>query len=394
VSATEIVRAEGISKRFVLHKDKSIKERIINVGRSNSHREDFWALTGVDLSVSSGTTLGLVGHNGSGKSTLLKIIGGIIQPTAGLVRRRGRLAALLELGAGFHPDLTGRENVYLNASILGLTRAETTRYFSEIVEFAGIEEFIDTQVKFYSSGMYVRLAFAVAVHVNPDLLLVDEVLAVGDEPFQRKCINKISEFQKEGRTILLVTHSAEQVSSLCDRVVVLDHGKMIFDGDSTEGLRVLRSTFEAEEAADAPTAAVTGTQLRKVRVRGAELGMGGAIAAGSDLKVEIGYHVERAPSGWIAGIEIENEIGQLVYRINTQGLGLTLPTGSGDYALNIDLPENGLAGGKYSVRASMVTSTGAPLAPYPITATFDIEDDPRGVGVLQFKSTASLTKID
>jgi ABC-2 type transport system ATP-binding protein len=372
VSATEIVRAEGISKRFVLHKDKSIKERIINVGRSNSHREDFWALTGVDLSVSSGTTLGLVGHNGSGKSTLLKIIGGIIQPTAGLVRRRGRLAALLELGAGFHPDLTGRENVYLNASILGLTRAETTRYFSEIVEFAGIEEFIDTQVKFYSSGMYVRLAFAVAVHVNPDLLLVDEVLAVGDEPFQRKCINKISEFQKEGRTILLVTHSAEQVSSLCDRVVVLDHGKMIFDGDSTEGLRVLRSTFEAEEAADAPTAAVTGTQLRKVRVRGAELGMGGAIA----------------------GIEIENEIGQLVYRINTQGLGLTLPTGSGDYALNIDLPENGLAGGKYSVRASMVTSTGAPLAPYPITATFDIEDDPRGVGVLQFKSTASLTKID
>jgi ABC-2 type transport system ATP-binding protein len=160
------------------------------------------------------------------------------------VESRGRIAALLELGAGFHPDLTGRENVYLNAAILGLSRKETDRYFEPIVEFSEIGEFIDTQVKFYSSGMYVRLAFAIAVHVDPDILLVDEVLAVGDEPFQRKCIDKIAEFQKEGRTIIFVSHAADQVQRLCDRVVVMSHGRMIFDGATKPGIAALRKSFD------------------------------------------------------------------------------------------------------------------------------------------------------
>jgi ABC-2 type transport system ATP-binding protein len=168
-----VIRVDNVSKRFILHKDKSVKERLVNFSRSRRHRDDFWALRDVSFDIAMGSTVGLVGHNGSGKSTLLKAIGGIIQPTSGSVSRRGRLAALLELGAGFHPDLTGRENVYLNAAILGLTRQETDKHFDEIVEFSGIEDFIDTQVKFYSSGMYVRLAFAVAVHVDPDVLLVD-----------------------------------------------------------------------------------------------------------------------------------------------------------------------------------------------------------------------------
>lgn len=183
-----IIKLDDVSKRFVLHKHKSVKERIVNFGRGRQFQEDFWALRDVDLEVPLGSTLGLVGHNGSGKSTLLKVIGGIIDPSMGTVSRRGRMAALLELGAGFHPDLSGRENVYLNAAILGLNQKEIDRYFDAIVDFSGIEAFIDTQVKFYSSGMYVRLAFAVAVHVDPDLLLVDEVLAVGDEPFQKKCM--------------------------------------------------------------------------------------------------------------------------------------------------------------------------------------------------------------
>jgi ABC-2 type transport system ATP-binding protein len=161
-----------------------------------------------------------------------------------MVERRGRLAALLELGAGFHPDLTGRENVYLNASILGLSRKQTDDYFDSIVDFSEIGEFIDTQVKFYSSGMYVRLAFAIAVHVDPDILLVDEVLAVGDEPFQRKCMDKIEEFQAEGRTIVLVTHSSKQVVDLADRAIVLSHGRLIFDGDAEEGIEALRRSFE------------------------------------------------------------------------------------------------------------------------------------------------------
>jgi ABC-type polysaccharide/polyol phosphate transport system ATPase subunit len=239
-----VVRAEDVSKRFVIRKEKSLKERIVNFGRSQKHKDDFWALRDVSFEITAGTTLGLVGANGSGKSTLLKVLGGIIEPNDGFVQRRGRLAALLELGAGFHPDLTGRENVYLNSSILGLSRKQTDEYFESIVAFSEIAEFIDTQVKFYSSGMYVRLAFAIAVHVDPDILLVDEVLAVGDEPFQEKCMAKIKEFQSEGRTIILVSHSAKQVEDLCDRVLVLSHGSVVFDGGATEGIAALRESFE------------------------------------------------------------------------------------------------------------------------------------------------------
>lgn len=239
----DVIHVRDVSKRFVIRKDKSLKERVVNFGRSNLHKDDFWALRDVTIDISAGTTVGLVGANGSGKSTLLKVIGGIIEPTDGYVERRGRLAALLELGAGFHPDLTGRENVFLNGSILGLSREQTEEYFQSIVDFSEIEEFIDTQVKFYSSGMYVRLAFAIAVHVDPDILLVDEVLAVGDEPFQRKCMDKIREFQAEGRTIVLVSHSAEQVLELCDRAVVLSHGRVVYDGPTVEGIAALRESF-------------------------------------------------------------------------------------------------------------------------------------------------------
>jgi ABC-type polysaccharide/polyol phosphate transport system ATPase subunit len=238
-----VVRASEVSKRFVIRKDKSLKERLVNFGRSNKHKDDFWALRDIDLEITAGSTVGLVGANGSGKSTLLKVIGGIIQPNTGLVQHRGRVAALLELGAGFHPDLTGRENVFLNGAILGLSRRQTEQYFDSIVEFSEIGDFIDTQVKFYSSGMYVRLAFAIAVHVDPDILLVDEVLAVGDEPFQEKCMNKIKEFQREGRTIVLVSHSSGQIEDICDRVVVLSHGRAIFDGDTQQGLEALRASF-------------------------------------------------------------------------------------------------------------------------------------------------------
>ena len=193
-----VIRTEDVSKRFVLRKDKSLKERIVNFGRSQRHRERLLGAARHRLRDRRGTTVGLIGATAPGKSTLLKVIGGIIQTDSGFVERRGRIAALLELGAGFHPDLTGRENVYLNASILGLSQKQTAEYFDAIVEFSEIGDFIDTQVKFYSSGMYVRLAFAVAVHVDPDILLVDEVLAVGDEPFQRKCMDKIREFQQRG----------------------------------------------------------------------------------------------------------------------------------------------------------------------------------------------------
>src|ERR671919_684028 len=224
------ISVESVAKRFRLFHERasSIKERILRMRRSRA--VDFWALRDISYEIPEGSTVGLVGANGSGKTTLLKIIGGILRPTSGSVTTHGRIAALLELGAGFHPELTGRENVYLNGSILGLSKKETDRYFDDIVEFAELEDFIDNQVKHYSSGMFVRLGFAVAVHVNPSILLVDEVLAVGDEAFQRKCLARVREFQREGRTIVFVTHAMQQIAQICNTAVMLDHGRVAASG--------------------------------------------------------------------------------------------------------------------------------------------------------------------
>ncbi|MDQ1367747.1 MAG: type transport system ATP-binding protein, partial [Acidimicrobiaceae bacterium] len=231
------IQITGISKRFrLLHEQySSLKERAIHFGRIPY--DDFWALRDIDLDISTGETVGLLGRNGSGKSTLLKCVAGILQPTTGEIRTKGRVAALLELGAGFHPDLSGRENVFLNAALLGLSRREIELRFDEIVSFAEIEEHIDQQVKYYSSGMYVRLGFAVAVNMDPDILLVDEVLAVGDELFQRKCLDRVKQFQQEGRTIVFVTHSVDLVRQICDRVAVLDNGEMVACGLPGEAVR-------------------------------------------------------------------------------------------------------------------------------------------------------------
>ncbi len=233
------IEVDGISKRFRVFREKptSVKQRLVT---AHSRSEDFWALRDVSLDVREGSTFGLIGHNGSGKTTLLKCIAGILRPTEGVVRQRGRLAALLELGAGFHPELTGRENVYLNASFLGLSRKETDRVYDGIVAFAELEDFMDNQVKFFSSGMLVRLGFAVAVHVDPEVLLVDEVLAVGDEAFQAKCIDRVREFQREGRTIVLVTHALDTVREICDRAAMLHHGLLHALGPPDDVVREMR----------------------------------------------------------------------------------------------------------------------------------------------------------
>ena len=243
------VDVRNVSKRFRLAHGqyKTVKERLIHGGKRKS-TEDFWALDGVSLTVKEGETVGILGRNGSGKSTLLKCICGVLQPTSGEVAVRGKLAGLLELGAGFQQDLTGRENIYLNGSLMGMAKRDVDKVFDAIVDFSELEEFIDGPVKFYSSGMYVRLGFAVAVNMDPDVLVVDEVLAVGDERFQRKCIGRVKEFQKEGRTILLVTHAADTVRSICDRGVVLSHGHLVAEGEPGEATRIFREGLMAEGA--------------------------------------------------------------------------------------------------------------------------------------------------
>ena len=233
------IEIEGISKMFRLYRERpsSIKQRLLS-GRMRA--EEFWALHEISFAIDEGSSLGLIGHNGSGKTTLLKCIAGILRPTTGTIRYRGRVAALLELGAGFHPELTGRENVYLNAAFLGLSRRDTDRVYDDIVAFAELEDFMDNQVKFFSSGMLVRLGFAVAVHVDPDILLIDEVLAVGDEAFQARCLDRVRRFQAEGRTIVLVTHALDTVRKVCDRAVMLDHGRIHAIGQPDDVVREMR----------------------------------------------------------------------------------------------------------------------------------------------------------
>jgi ABC-2 type transport system ATP-binding protein len=378
MSNPTLVSVKNVSKRFVLHKDKSIKERIVNFSASRRHRDDFWALHDIDIDVSAGSTVGLIGHNGSGKSTLLKVIGGIIEPTTGAVFRRGRMAALLELGAGFHPDLTGRENVYLNAAILGLSRKETDRHFDEILDFSGIESFIDTQVKFYSSGMYVRLAFAVAVHVDPDLLLVDEVLAVGDEPFQRKCMDKIAQFQHEGRTIVLVSHSAEQVGSLCDRVIVLDSGRIRHDGDPADGIRILRNGYERVRRSDLESQH-EGLAYEVVSFETETEFEGDS----TRLIARLGVQINNPTRDWGVGFSIENTLGLRLFNITTFSQRLDLPNTVGRHEVTFEIPDIRLGPGKYLINIGLGNLAGENFDLKTPAGTFDIPGEDYGNGFLR-----------
>ncbi len=238
-----VIEVRGMSKRYRLGAigATSIRDEVHRYwdrlrGRAAANPNDFWALRDVSFDVQPGEVVGIVGRNGAGKSTLLKILSRITAPTSGTAVLRGRVGSLLEVGTGFHPELTGRENTFLNGAILGMTRAEVRRKFDEIVAFAEVEQFIDTPVKRYSSGMYVRLAFSVAAHLEPEILLVDEVLAVGDTAFQQKCLQKISAIRNSGRTVLFVSHSLSTLRQLCDRGVLLDHGSVRFTGSAAETL--------------------------------------------------------------------------------------------------------------------------------------------------------------
>ncbi len=351
-AAIEVV---GVAKRFRLYHEKvhSLKERVIRMGRLPF--DEFWALSDIDLRVEQGETVGLLGHNGSGKSTLLKCIAGILQPTSGTISVTGRLAALLELGAGFHPELTGRENIFLNAAILGMPKREIAKRFDEIVDFAELEQFIDNQVKHYSSGMYVRLGFAVAVNMDPDILLVDEVLAVGDENFQRKCLDRVRLFQREGRTIVFVTHAPDLVRQTCDRATVLDEGRMVAVGAPGEAIRSFREhllarsrAHEAEhlgvvDDAIEPGAAVVAAEgdphepgtdsaqeakrnlavrITDVRVEHPGAGERAYLLPGQPLAVTIAYEAVSRVDDVVFGLAVHDVEGRLVFGTNTDFLGV------------------------------------------------------------------------
>jgi ABC-2 type transport system ATP-binding protein len=242
-----VIRMESVSKQFTLRHAKTLKRMTHRALRGKPLKDSFYAVRDVSFEVQAGESIGLMGHNGSGKSTLLKMVSGVMRPDEGRVGVAGQIAGLIEVGAGFHPELTGRENVYLNAAIIGMSESEINRKFDTMVDFANIGKFIDTEVRHYSSGMYMRLGFSVAVHADCDIFLVDEGLAVGDAPFKRKCMRKIREVQQQGTTIFLVSHSPKQVQNLCDRGLVLKEGSLVFDGEPAEAVRFMNDGDDGDD---------------------------------------------------------------------------------------------------------------------------------------------------
>lgn len=310
------IRADGIGKRFRLGGVRSfhhsLRADITNAFRRamgdpslGNEVETFWALRDVSFEVARGETIGLIGPNGAGKSTLLKILSRITLPTEGTVRYRGRLASLLEVGTGFHPELTGRENIYLNGAILGMKRAEISRKFDEIVAFAEVEKFLDTPAKFYSSGMYVRLAFAVAAHLEQEILLIDEVLAVGDAAFQKKCLGKMHDITREGRTVLFVSHNMAAVQALCERAILLEEGKIAAEGKTEDVVRryldkqISRTRVALADREDRTGGGQVRITSISVEVVGKE--DGDTICAGDRLRIKLAYEAPGGVSSGVAG---------------------------------------------------------------------------------------------
>jgi lipopolysaccharide transport system ATP-binding protein len=318
-------------------------------------REEFWALHGVSFDVSEGTAVGVIGRNGAGKSTLLKILSRITEPTTGRARIHGRIGSLLEVGTGFHPELTGRENVYLNGAVLGMSRAEVRRKFDEIVAFSEVERFLDTPVKRYSSGMYVRLGFAVAAHLEPEILVVDEVLAVGDAAFQKKCLGKMSDASRGGRTVLFVSHNMAAVAQLCGSAIWLDEGRIRMSGPSDTVVKAYLTSSahqQAERSWPEPDAA-PGDE--RVRLLGCRVVQGGHVAPVVDInlpsRVELEFEVRQPARNLITGVSYYDAYNTCLFASCDWRPNRLAP---GRYRKAMDVPAQLLAEGRISVLVQLV----------------------------------------
>lgn len=326
-SEKPIIEVRGMGKKYRInhHHDQYVALRDVFAGFFKGSRtrkvrslrgtigfgekEDFWALRDIDFSVNAGEVVGIIGHNGAGKSTLLKILTGITLPTEGEAVMRGKVSSLLEVGVGFHPELTGRENIFLNGAILGMTRAEIRRNFDKIVDFSGVEKFLDTPVRYYSSGMYVRLAFSVAAHLEPDVLLVDEVLAVGDAEFQQKCLGKMREVtQEDGRTILFVSHNMAAIQSLCSRSILLDKGRVIASGPTSDVIEAYLHTANTEEAVYTfPKNPAKKMQLRSIHILDENSKPRTHLQTDAPFQIVIEYDVNETTSATHLGLNLTSQ---------------------------------------------------------------------------------------
>jgi len=354
VSSDIAIAVDGVSKRFRLYHEvnRSLKATIMR--RRRVSYEEFWALRDVSLDVPSGETFGLIGENGSGKSTLLKCMARILRADRGTIVVDGKVSALLELGAGFHPELTGRENVFLNASILGLGGKELRRKFDDIVAFAGLERFIDTPVKNYSSGMYVRLGFSVAINVEPDVLLVDEVLAVGDEQFQRKCREKFTDLKAEGRTVVIVSHAMESVRTLCDRVAWLENGVLQSVGRATDVID--NYVGQVDEAPHAETEARWGSgqmRIERIELLDASGTPTHRVGTGDKVTVRLEYSTRQPVDRPVFGVVFTRGDGLQVAGINTSEEYGLLDRAEGSGRVDLDIERLPLLAGTYELTPSI-----------------------------------------
>jgi lipopolysaccharide transport system ATP-binding protein len=364
VSVTTAVRFDNVSKKFTLHRERarSFQEAALAFlhGRDSS-REELWALKDVSFAVERGKTLGIIGPNGSGKSTVLKLISRILEPTSGQIDVQGRVSALIELGTGFHPDLTGRENVYLNGSILGFSRKEMRAKFNSIVEFSELEKFIDVPIKHYSSGMHMRLGFAVAIHVDPDVLLIDEILAVGDQAFQQKCLGKIAELKSQGVTILFVSHDLEAVRNLCPSAIWLENG-VIQEGGTTD--RVIdsylnsvttiteaRLSHERRIQSDENRWGSGEVEITDVKLLDAQGRERHAFKTGEKMVVRLRYHAHTEVKQPVFGIAIYSSDGVHINGPNTRFSDYTVESVEGSGEIDYIVEMLPLLEGSYELSA-------------------------------------------
>lgn len=357
---TPAITVDNVSKTFRVYRDRnrSLKATILS-GRRASY-DEFWALKDVSLEIPEGKTFGLLGNNGSGKSTLLKCIARILEPNHGSITHRGRLAAMLEVGSGFHPELTGRENVYLNGSILGMSRQEIDRKLESIVDFSGVGQFIDQPVKNYSSGMYVRLGFAVSIHVEPDILLVDEVLAVGDIAFQEKCMEKFAELKRSGRTVVVVSHGLEQMRSFCDEAAWLSNGELRAVGNARDIIDDY-ANLEHGATADAQGGTRFGTGeavVSKIELLDASGREVRHLRTGDSATIRLHYLAKERIKQPVFGASIDSVDGPYMWGHHGRDAGFVPESiGPGEGSIDIDIPVLTFRPGSFQISASIQDST-------------------------------------
>ena len=396
-----VIRVAGVSKRFrrTLPGDRlrTLKSALVGGLRTRDlpREETIPALEEVSFEVARGESFGLIGGNGSGKSTLLKLVAGMLRPTTGELAVEGRVAALIELGSGFHPEISGRENVYINGAVLGLSRRQIDRRYREIVEFSGLADFMEEPVKNYSSGMYVRLGFAVAIHTDPDVLLVDEVLAVGDEAFAHRCIRRIEEFLAAGRTLLLVSHSLDLVAELCDRVLWLDRGHQRLTGDPRRVVDAYRQAVAEEEGAEHLAAARAGqeeagevlrwgsgqAEITTVRLLGPDGSERYHLQSGDRAVFEIHARAARPLTDFVFGIAVNTPRGFECWGTNTDLEGFVPGELAGEVVVRVTCPALRLAPGEYSVDVAIHARDGAPYDYRRRAIGFTVTAATGGVGV-------------